>query len=263
MAGLATMCSVWVAAMSGWVRFWPATKAVDRIDISGRVHLDLATITSVEKLRFFGTTAAEADLSATQFGNGALALSTTIQGRLGQRDTVQVDLSGAVTLDLGRLRLIDWQDSGATSDRIVILGDGDDEQVRGSVVADQIALGGGDDRLNGLLGQDTLTGGAGADRFVFSTILGSGNIDRVTDFSAGIDQLRLDDAIFAGLSTGRLANAAFEVGSAAASAQDRIIYNDQTGALFFDPDGTGAAVQVRFATLTAGLALSAGDIFVF
>ena len=124
-------------------------------------------------------------------------------------------------------------------------------------------MGGGDDVLNGDLGQDTLTGGANADQFLFSTALGAGNIDRVTDFAVGVDQLRLDDAVFVGLVRGRLANTAFEVGTAATSAKDRLIYNDQTGALFFDADGTGAGAQVRFATLSVGLALTAGDIFVF
>ena len=54
-----------------------------------------------------------------------------------------------------------------------------------------------------------------------------------------------------GLATGTLAAAAFRIGAAAADASDRIIYNDDTGALFFDQDGTGGAAQVRFATLDA------------
>ena len=43
---------------------------------------------------------------------------------------------------------------------------------------------------------------------------------------------------------------------------DRIIYNTTTGALYYDPDGDGAAAAVQFATLGTGLALTAADFFV-
>jgi Ca2+-binding RTX toxin-like protein len=41
------------------------------------------------------------------------------------------------------------------------------------------------------------------------------------------------------------------VGTKAHDADDRIIYNKATGALYYDDDGTGAHVQVQFATLGA------------
>jgi len=44
-----------------------------------------------------------------------------------------------------------------------------------------------------------------------------------------------------------------------ADASDRIIYNNATGQLFFDPDGTGAAAAVHFATLTGAPAITASD----
>ncbi|WP_191060757.1 M10 family metallopeptidase [Geminicoccus harenae] len=52
-------------------------------------------------------------------------------------------------------------------------------------------LGGGadDDLLNGGVGDDVLTGGTGRDRFVLEADAGSS--DRITDFSAGIDQILL------------------------------------------------------------------------
>ncbi|MFD1702464.1 pre-peptidase C-terminal domain-containing protein [Methylopila henanensis] len=116
--------------------------------------------------------------------------------------------------------------------------------------------------LNGGLGADTLTGNRGADIFVFDTVLGGGNIDRITDFSVPQDTIRLDDGIFTGLAVtptpagNVLAASAFTIGAAATDAFDRIIYNSATGALFFDLDGVGGADQVQFATLTAGLGLT-------
>lgn len=61
-----------------------------------------------------------------------------------------------------------------------------------------------------------------------------------------------------GLATGTLAADAFRVGTTAADASDRIIYNGDTGTLFFDQDGSGAA-KVQFATLDSGLAMSNQD----
>ena len=65
-----------------------------------------------------------------------------------------------------------------------------------------------------------------------------------------------------GLATGTLAASAFRIGAGAADASDRIIYDDDNGALFFDPDGLGGAAAVRFATLDAGLAMSNVDFLV-
>jgi serralysin len=50
----------------------------------------------------------------------------------------------------------------------------------------------------------------------------------------------------------------FFAGAAAHDGDDHIIYNKATGALYYDPDGTGAHAQVLFAVVadhaTAGLA---------
>ena len=46
---------------------------------------------------------------------------------------------------------------------------------------------------------------------------------------------------------------------AAIDGNDFIIYNSATGELFYDADGSGAGAQVRFATVTAGTALTASE----
>ena len=81
----------------------------------------------------------------------------------------------------------------------------------------------------------------GADTFAFTTALGGGNVDMLADFVAADDTIALDDAVFAGIGAPGALNAnAFVVGSAAADADDRIIYNQATGQLFYDADGNGA-----------------------
>jgi Ca2+-binding RTX toxin-like protein len=119
--------------------------------------------------------------------------------------------------------------------------------------------------LNGGLGADRMTGGAGRDDFIFKTALGASNIDRITDFNAAADTIRIDNAVFAGLAAGAIAAGAYvrNTSGNATDASDRIIYESDTGALWFDRDGTGAAAKVQFATLNTGLTLTAADFFVF
>ncbi|MFN3465333.1 MAG: calcium-binding protein, partial [Terricaulis sp.] len=121
---------------------------------------------------------------------------------------------------------------------------------------------GGANTLDGGLGADTLTGGAGADTFAFTTTLGGGNVDAIADFSIADDTILLSNAVFTGLSAGALAAGAFVIGSAAADADDRIIYDSAAGQLFFDADGDGAGAAILFATLAPGLALTSADFIV-
>ena len=57
---------------------------------------------------------------------------------------------------------------------------------------------------------------------------------------------------FVGLDKGKLDKDAFVSGdhvSKAKDAQDRIVYNETTGALYFDKDGKGGAKAIKFAVL--------------
>jgi serralysin len=52
------------------------------------------------------------------------------------------------------------------------------------------------------------------------------------------------------------------MGSAAGDADDRVVYNNATGQLFYDADGNGAGAAVLFATLQGHPALAASDFTV-
>ena len=132
------------------------------------------------------------------------------------------------------------------------------DRLYGEGGADTINGGAGSDHIYGRAGADTLTGSSGYDKFVFDAALGSG-VDRITDFSHAYDTIRLENAVFTGLGTGYLGSSQFYIGAAAHDATDRIIYNSATGAVFFDPDGTGSAAPVQFAQLSTGLGLTASD----
>ncbi len=54
----------------------------------------------------------------------------------------------------------------------------------------------------------------------------------------------------------------FRAGTAAAYADDRIIYDSATGKIYYDADGNGSGAAVQFAQVTAGTALSNNDFFV-
>jgi len=119
------------------------------------------------------------------------------------------------------------------------------------------------DRLYGGLGNDTMEGGSGRDIFVFNTTLNSRrNVDKMPDFATA-DTIQLENKIFTKLTkTGPLSSSAFWIGSAAHDADDRIIYNESTGYLYYDQDGTGSKGAILFAKLEKNLALTHSDFHV-
>lgn len=120
---------------------------------------------------------------------------------------------------------------------------------------DIITANGGNDRLVGSIGNDRLTGGTGNDLFYFNSALnGSTNVDTIIDFSkvsGNRDLIYLDDDIFTALgsTTGikNLLGSQFWAGTVAHDANDRIIYDQTTGALYYDADGNGRGAQVQIA----------------
>lgn len=125
----------------------------------------------------------------------------------------------------------------------------------------------GSDLLNGGLGNDDITTGTGFDTIRFDSVLnGTTNVDDVFDFNPIFDTFQLENTgvgLFTGLANGVLAAADFFIGIQASDLTDRIIYNNVTGNIYFDQDGSlGNIGQVLFAHVDPGTALTAADFVV-
>ena len=128
----------------------------------------------------------------------------------------------------------------------------------------------GNDTLNGGLGNDVMEGGTGQDIFILNAKLGKtnalnrkSNLDRITDFSVADDTIDLARSVFTKIAKkGVLTKSAFYIGAAAHDANDRIVYNKKTGALFYDSDGKGGHAAIQIATLTKSLLLTNKDFYV-
>ncbi|EYD75628.1 Neutral zinc metallopeptidase [Rubellimicrobium mesophilum DSM 19309] len=198
------------------------------------------------------------DLLAGLGGNDTFVIrntGTTIQegATEGTADKVLAGLSFALASD-------DYVEAMATTSSTATTA----INLTGNTLAQTITGNAGVNRLNGGAGMDRLAGGAGGDVFVFSTALGASNIDTISDYKVVDDQFDLDDAVFTKLVLGNLASGAFvsnTTGLASATGH-RIIYENDTGALFYDPDGSGTAARIQFAKLTAGLLLTASEFHV-
>jgi Ca2+-binding RTX toxin-like protein len=104
---------------------------------------------------------------------------------------------------------------------------------------DSVDGGEGNDVILGALGTDTLTGGAGNDAFRFTSALdGRINIDTITDYQVGVDQIQLSSSIFSAFAN--------RVGQTVGLSQ-YLQYDQGTGALSYDADGAGSAPALEFA----------------
>ena len=154
------------------------------------------------------------------------------------------------------------------SGRDTLNGVGGNDTLTGGSASDTLIGGAGGDWLVGGSGLDTLTGGSGADKFIFNSAPLDANRDMITDYNVAADTIWLENAVFIGLAAGALAADAFYgaggLGDTVAQSLDhRIIYDTDSGKLFFDRDGTGLVyAAVHFATLTAHPGLTAADFVV-
>lgn len=146
-------------------------------------------------------------------------------------------------------------------------GDADNDTLSGDAGNDTLNGGGGNDVLYGGVGNDRVAGAVGSDYFVFNTKLSpSTNVDTIPDFNVAADTIRLDNAVMSGLGAtlGTLDSAKFwkSTSGLAHDADDRIIYETDTGKLFYDANGSAAGGGVHFASLSNKPALTNWDFTV-
>jgi Ca2+-binding RTX toxin-like protein len=134
---------------------------------------------------------------------------------------------------------------------------------------DIIIGGAGVDLIIGGAGVDLISGGAGKDVFGYNSP--TEGIDKINDFVVGDDRLSISRAGFGGntvfgndsLVGSVLDVSRFTLGTSATTSSQRFIYNDQSGALFFDTDGINGANQVLLAQLVGNPALTNDSFSIF
>lgn len=170
------------------------------------------------------------------------SINTTLDGLIGTDTLAYSKASQAITVDLSKTSV---QDTGFGKHIIKNI-----ENLTGSNYNDTLIGNTVDNILNGGTGNDQLTGGAGKDTFKFDTTPSTTNLDTITDFSVKDDTIQLENAIFKafGTKTGTIATSNFVKNTTgkAVDKDDYIIYETDTGKVFYDADGSdkGAGVQV-------------------
>lgn len=133
---------------------------------------------------------------------------------------------------------------------------------------DDLRGGAGADLLNGNRGSNHLTGGKGADAFLFATKPGPANVGTITDFGRGNDHIALALSAFSGigpkgeLAADLFATSFFDTGIHLLDPDALIIYNPQSGDIFYDENGNDLGGLVLFARVRPGTHLDHSDFLV-
>jgi len=223
-------------------------------DFNGDTISDTGS-SGVDEFRFAGKSAATLYLNAVGLERVTIGTGNGLDAITKGKGAVNINASGVAN----GLEMIGNNGHNA------LTGTGFNDVLRGNSGNDSLDGGAGNDDLYGGLGNDILTGGSGMDSFIFNTTPNTTkNWDTITDFNVADDTIELDHAVFAalGTATGTLSAGAFVIGAAALDAADRVIYNSDTGALFYDSDGNAAGGSVQIATLATGLALTNNDFLI-
>jgi Ca2+-binding RTX toxin-like protein len=148
-----------------------------------------------------------------------------------------------------------------------INGTSGNDTIVGTAGNDTIYANSGNDWVEGRGGNDLVSGGSGQDSYVFREY-GAANADTIANFDSNWDALRFDSNAFTALGgPGHFAagDARFYAAAGATGghdSDDRLVFDTSSGHLYYDADGSGTGGAQLVATLPAGSALAATDVWV-
>ncbi|TXI19093.1 MAG: hypothetical protein E6Q62_05015 [Nitrosomonas sp.] len=177
-------------------------------------------------------------------------------------DTVNINLTYTLPANIENLILSGTSAINGVGNNLAnfITGNTAANKLYGNAGDDSLDGGIGNDILDGGSGEDILTGGSGKDYFKFAN---AGAVDTITDFVVSDDTIRLENAVFKKLTaTGTLGASKFKISTQAIDADDYIIYNNLTGALLYDADGSGTGAADQIAAIGIGLSITNADFIV-
>jgi Ca2+-binding RTX toxin-like protein len=149
-------------------------------------------------------------------------------------------------------------DTMAGVSKLLLGGKGDDTII--SSFGDKTIKGeDGNDTIIAGTGNDNLYGGKGRDIFAFTDV--TDGVDRIRDFSSKKDKFGFDDGPFKALG-GTIEATEFVVGEEALTADQHLIYDDDSGKLYWDEDGVGGAGKILLVRLTDGPKLTVANMVI-
>jgi hypothetical protein len=235
-------------------------------------------VTSNDKAIHIGYSAGAAGTEITNLGKiegteygiyiaGNIGLAAEIDNREGG----VIESDGYAVRSMEKLELV----NRGKIDGFVLANFHDDEVINRGKIKGDVDLGGGDDLFknigsasSGVIdasgGNDIVVLGDKKDTLLFDSILSAAsNVDTIRQFTSGKDNILLDEDFFLAMTRGTLSASEFHKGTAATDFDQRIIYDKQSGALYYDLDGIGAGFdQIQFATLGRKTKLEASDFSV-
>ena len=178
-------------------------------------------------------------------------------------DTVQTSVSWTLGYGFENLVLTGIDNLSGSGNELA-------NRITGNASNNLLSGGDGKDTITGAGGHDTLVGGAGADTFRITAALdATKNVALIGDFETGVDTIALENAVFTRLTTtGKLNTGSFRVFTESPitigglDANDHILYDQTTGHLYYDRDGSGSAAAILFAQVTPETLLKAADFLI-